>query len=71
MQYRLDAGDWQTLGQITETIGELGFPGKDQKKIGHDINLRFTHNNVGDAPYFNGYTIYFNVVQSLVNEVHP
>lgn len=71
MQYQLDAGNWETLGQITEDIGELIFPGRDQNKTGHDINLRFTHNNPGDPPYFNGWTIYFNNVQTLVNEVQP
>lgn len=71
MQYQLDGGNWETLGQITEDIGELSFKLGTQKKIGHDINLRFTHNNQGDPPYFNGWTLYFNSVQSIVNEVAP
>lgn len=69
MQYSLDGEDWQTLGQITEDIGELTFTQKDNRKTGHDINLRFTHNSPGDPPYFNGWTIYFNNIQQLVNEV--
>lgn len=71
MQYQLDGGNWETLGQITEDIGELTFELKNQKKIGHDINVRFTHNNTGDPPYFNGWSLYFNSVQSIVNEVSP
>lgn len=71
MQYQLDGGNWETLGQITEEIGELNFNLGTQKKIGHDINLRFTHNNQGDPPYFNGWSIYFNSVQSIVNEIAP
>lgn len=71
MQYQLDAGNWETLGQINENIGELPFQLKNQKKIGHDINLRFTHNSFADPPYFNGWTLYFNSVQSIVNEVSP
>jgi len=71
MQLQLDGGNWETLGQITEDIGELTFPLKNQKKTGHDINLRFTHNNLGDPPYFNGWTLYFNSVESIVNEVSP
>jgi hypothetical protein len=71
MQYALDNGNWQTLGQITEDIGELTFPGKEIQKKGHDINLRFLHNSLGDPPYFNGWEIYWNIVQSLVNEVSP
>lgn len=71
MQYQLDGGNWETLGQITEDIGELIFQLKNQRKTGHDINLRFTHNSPGDPPYFNGWTLYFNNVQSLVNEIQP
>lgn len=71
MQYKLDNKNWETLGQITEEIGELTFPSKDIRKLGHDINLRFTHNNTGDPPYFNGWSIYFNNKQPLVNEVGP
>lgn len=71
LQYQLDGDNWQTLGQIDKDITTLNIPGGDQKKIGHDINLRFTHNNQGDPPFFNGFTIYFNNVQTLVNEVKP
>lgn len=71
MQYNLDNGSWDTLGQITDDIQTLTFPAKETTKLGHDINLRFTHNNLGDPPYFNGWTIYFNNKQSLVNEVSP
>lgn len=71
MQYSLDGGNWETLGQIVEDIGELTFTQKDNRKIGHDINLRFTHNNAGDPPYFNGWSLYYNVTQQLVNEVAP
>lgn len=71
MQYQLDNGNWETLGQITEPIGTLVFSQSEQKKIGHDINLRFTHNTLGDPPFFNGWTVYFNNVQSIVNEVKP
>lgn len=71
MQYKLDNSNWETLGQITDEVGQLNFPAKDIVKLGHDINLRFTHNNTGDPPFFNGFTIYFNMKQSLVNEVSP
>lgn len=71
VQYQMDAGNWETLGQIIEPIGELMFSQVDEKKKGHDINLRFTHNTLGDPPFFNGWTVYFNSIQSLVNEVAP
>lgn len=70
MQYQLDGGNWSTLGQLKDEIETLVFPGKD-RQVGHDINLRFTHNSVGDPPYFNGWTCYFNNVEALVNEISP
>ena len=70
MQYSLDGGNWQTLGQISEDLGELSFPQKEPSlRTGHDINLRFTHNSTGDPPYFNGWTVYWNSYQSIVNEI--
>lgn len=71
MQYKLNNGNWAVLGQIVEEVGELVFSQEYLKKKGHDINLRFTHNSAGDPPFFNGWVVYFNNVQSIVNEVHP
>ena len=70
VQYSLDGGDWHTLGQIQEGIVELQFPQNNPElNTGHDINLRFSHNSAGDPPYFNGFTLYFNSYQSIVNEI--
>ena len=70
MQYSLDGGDWATLGQIDTDITTLNFPqGKGALNTGHDINLRFMHNNAGDPPMFNGWTVYWNSYESIVNEL--
>lgn len=69
MQYQLDGGDWETLGQIKYDIETLDFPQRGHINTGHDINLRFMHNNAGDPPIFNGWTIYFNSYESIVNEL--
>jgi len=71
MQYRLDNGNWETIGQITDPVGELNFGLSPERRTGHDINLRFTHNSTGDPPFFNGWTLYFNMVQDIVNEISP
>lgn len=70
IQYSIDGGNWNTLGQVTRDIDTLVFPQKDPQLVtGHDINLRFVHNNAGDPPYFNGWTIYFNSYETYVNEL--
>jgi len=69
-QYSLDGGNWQTLGQIDMDITTMVFPQKKPElKTGHDINLRFTHNNSGDQPFVNGWTIYFDNYESIVGEL--
>lgn len=70
MQYSLDGGNWQTLGQIDVDITTMVFPQKrPELKTGHDIDLRFTHNNTGDQPFFNGFTLYFDNYESIVGEL--
>jgi hypothetical protein len=71
MQYRLDNGNWETIGQITDPVGELNFGLSPERRTGHDINLRFSHNSTGDPPFFNGWTLYFNMIQDIVNEIAP
>jgi len=70
MQYSLDGGDWRTLGQIDKDITTMVFPQKKPElSTGHDINIRFTHNNSGDQPLFNGLTLYFDNYESIVGEL--
>lgn len=70
VMYQLDGGDWQTLCQTDQDIKSVNFPqGKNTIAQGRDINLRFTHNSMGDPPFFNGWTVYLNLLESIVNEV--
>lgn len=70
MQYALDGGNWMTLGQIDMDITTMVFPQKKPElKTGHDINLRFVHNSLGDPPFFNGWTTYFDNYESIVGEL--
>lgn len=70
IQYQVDAGNWYTLGELTQDIETLVFPsGQNKIAQGRDINLRFSANGTGDPDYFNGWTIYFSVVEELVNEI--
>lgn len=69
LQYQLDGGDWNTLGQINNPIETLAFPQVKQLVQSRDINFRFTHNDYGDPPIFNGLTVYFQITESLPNEL--
>jgi hypothetical protein len=70
VSYALDGGSWTVLGQTDQDIKSISFPqGKETIAQGRDINLRFSHNGAGDPPYFNGWSVYFNVVESIVNEI--
>lgn len=69
IQYQLDGGVWETLGQVKDDIETFNFPQRGRINTGHDINLRFVHNNAGDPPIMNGGTIYFNTYESIVNEL--
>lgn len=68
LQYSLDGGRLETLGQVTENIQKLVFPQGNQLIEGRDINYKFVHNDTGDAPIFNGLSTYFNVNESIPNE---
>jgi len=69
IQYQIDGGNWLTLGQIKDQIETLPFPQGIEATIGRDINFRFVHNDVGDAPIFNGIIVYFIITESLPNEL--
>jgi len=69
IQYQLDGGDWNTLGQIAENIQTFAFKQRAELQSGRDINIRFVHNDYGDPPTFNGCTLYFTVIESIVNEL--
>lgn len=66
LQYSLDNGAFQTLGQATNNVELLTFPQRDQLKVSRDINFKIVHNDSGDPPIINGLTPY-----SSLEEVFP
>lgn len=70
LQYSLDNDDtWLTLSQLTEDIQTVPFPQANELIQSRDINFRVVHNEPTDPPFINGLTVYFNIVESLVNEI--
>jgi hypothetical protein len=69
MQYSLDNGAFNTLGQTTGPTTKLVFPTNNQLREGHDINFKFVHNGQGDPPAFNGMSTYFKINELIVNEL--
>lgn len=69
MQYSIDNGPFNTLGQTTDTSTKLTYPLTAPTKEGHDINYKFVHNDAGDAPALNGMSTYFKLTELLVNEI--
>lgn len=69
LQYSIDGGRYETLGQITDRVSKLVFPQGGQLIEGRDINYKFVHNDTGDAPVLNGGSTYFTVSEDIPNEV--
>lgn len=69
MQYSLDNGPFNTLGQTTGPSTKLEFPSNNQLKEAHDVNFKFVHNSPGDPVAFNGMSTYFKINELIVNEL--
>jgi hypothetical protein len=68
LQYSIDGGRFETLGQLTNEVELLTFPQGNQLKEGRDINYKLVHNDKGDPPVLNGITTYFNVKEANPSE---
>ncbi len=68
LQYAVDGGNFETLGQITDDVSRFIFPQRGQLIEGRDINYKVVHNEVGDPAVFNGLTTYYSVTEALPNE---
>jgi hypothetical protein len=68
LQYSLDGGSFNTLGQITDNIQLLTFPQGGRLIEGRDIDYKLVHNDTGDPLVFNGLTTYFSVNERLPDE---
>lgn len=68
LQYSLDGGRFETLGQIKENVEKLVFPQGSQLVEARDIDYKVVHNDSGDPPIINGLTTYYNINESIPNE---
>ena len=68
IQYSVNGGRFETLGQVTSDVEKLVFPQGGQLIEGRDINYKIVHNDTGDPPTINGLTTYFSVSEERVNE---
>ncbi len=71
IQVSFDGGDWKTFPnwQLKDNIQTLNFPQKGQLLASRDIDVRIVHNDYGDPPAVNGFTVYFALSESIVNEL--
>lgn len=57
----IDNGNFNLVGQVTKTINEFMFPFGTE---GHDINYRFTHNDISAPPIINSDVTYWSPLES-------
>lgn len=57
VQFKLDDGDWKTLGKVKNTQSELIFPAGAR---GKRIKFRIIESSSGDRFAFEGFDVYFN-----------
>ena len=68
IQYSVDGGNFETLGEILDNVQKLTFPLGGQLVQGRDINYKYVHNSKGDPPVINGETTYFGITEAVPNE---
>lgn len=69
VQYSLDGGDFETLGQISDDVETLVWPQKGQLIQSRDVDIQIVHNDTGDPPVLNGVTLYYNITETIINEL--
>ena len=68
IQYALDGGNFETLGQVSNNIEKLIFKQNNQLITGRDINYKIVHNDPGAPPVINGLTTFYAYSEVSVNE---
>lgn len=68
VSYSIDKGPFKPLGQITDNVDKFVFTNSGQLIEGRDINIKFSHNDPGEAPVINGLTLYFSLSEMFVTE---
>lgn len=69
LQYALDNGPFNTLGQLTEGQTKISIDTLGQLNEGHDINYKLVDNSLGDPTAFNGQSTYFKIQELVANEL--
>lgn len=69
LQYSLDNGPFNTLGQLTDTSTKISLPTRGQLAEGHDINYKLVDNTPGDPTAFNGLSTIFKIQELISNEL--
>lgn len=69
LQFSLDNGPFNTLGQLTDVSTKISIPTKGQLSEAHDINYKLVDNSPGDPTAFNGLSTYFKIQELVVNEL--
>lgn len=68
VQYALDGGAYNTLGQLTDDINKLVFPTDEQAVEGRQISYKFVLNDAGDPPILNGLSTTYQIQERIVDE---
>jgi hypothetical protein len=68
LQYSLDGGSFNTLGQLTKSIQPMVFPQGGQLISARDIDYKLVHNDSGDPPVINGLTTYYSRGEMFTDE---
>lgn len=69
VQYSIDGGPYNTLGEIFAPVSVLNFPQSSGQVRGRDINYKIVHNSPGSQAIFNGITTYYSYEEFLPNEL--
>lgn len=69
LQYALDAGPFNTLGQLTAPSTKISIPTRGQLVEARDINYKLVDNTQGDPTAFNGLSTYFKIQELIANEL--
>lgn len=69
LQYALDGGSFQTLGQLTKPVNKFAFPTDGDTIEGRDIDYKLVHSDSGDPPAINGVSTTYQIQERIVDEV--
>jgi hypothetical protein len=69
IQYAVDGGAYQTLGQVTKNVNKFSFStGNTPNVEGRDISYKLVHSDSGDPPIINGLSTTYQIQERIVDE---